>query len=642
MAFSKVLSAALLFSLFFFAFQAFGDDFQSPTPSLIVNAKFGRKIPETFFGIFFEEINHAGAGGLWAELVDNRGFEAGGSQVPSTIFPWSVIGDESTILVATERSSPFPRNEIAVKLDVFNSTSIPVGISNPGFWGMNIEQGKKYKVAFYVRSAKPIDLKVSFVGADGRDLASKHIRKYVPKWKKVEFVLEAKASDFNSSLQITTTKQGTFWLDQVSAMPLDTHKGHGFRKDLYQMIADLKPRFLRFPGGCYVEGDYLRNAFRWKDSVGPWEKRPGHFNDMWGYWTDDGFGYLEFLQLAEDLNALPIWVFNNGISHHDQVNTSDIAPFVQEALDGIEFARGPISTKWGKLRAELGHPEPFDLRYVAIGNEDCDKYNYLGNYLKFYEAIKHHYPDIKTISNCDATKKPLEMPADFYDFHIYTNSKDIFSKYNMFDYQNRTGPKAFVSEYAVWQEDAGNGTLLSALGEAGFLMGLEKNSDLIEMVSYAPLFINANDHANEKRWLPDAIVFDSYRHYGIPSYWLQHLFVKSSGAIYLDSVLEAPSSVVASAISWQDEETKKDYLRIKVVNFNDNSTSLNIKINGLDENVDFTDSTKIVLTSANVMDENSFNEPRKIVPTMSPLDNPGKEMLVTLPANSITAFDLPK
>ncbi|XP_028769996.1 alpha-L-arabinofuranosidase 1-like [Neltuma alba] len=633
--FIKASFSILLLVLFSFAFHVIADD--NPTPSLVVNAQFGRKIPETFFGIFFEEINHAGAGGLWAELVDNAGFEAGGSQIPSNIFPWSIIGDESTIRVTTERSSPFPRNKIAARLDIMKNSLVGVGLSNPGFWGMNVQKGKKYKVTFYARSPKPVDLKIAFVGANGKELASANIRLHLPNWKKIQLVLKAKASDFNSSLQITTTKQGTLWLDQISALPLDTHKGHGFRKDLFQMVADLKPRFLRFPGGCYVEGDWLRNAFRWKDTIGPREKRPGHFNDVWGYWTDDGFGYLEFLQLAEDLKTLPVWVFNNGISHHDQVNTSNIGPFVQEALDGIEFARGPVTSKWGKLRAKYGHPKPFDLRYVAIGNEDCGKDNYLGNYLKFYNAIKHHYPDIKMITNCDATESPLDMPADFYDYHKYTSSHDIFSLHDKFDYQNRTGAKAFVSEYAVWKDDARNGTLLSALGEAGFLMGLEKNSDLVEMVSYAPLFVNAND----KRWTPDAIVFDSHRSYGIPSYWLQQLFTTSSGATYLDSKLEAPSTLIATAIRWEDQETKKSYLRIKVVNFHDNSTRFNITINGLDDDVDFSGATKTLLTSGSVWDENSFDKPRKIVPVQSPLDDPSTEMLVTLPANSVTAFDLP-
>ncbi|KAI9108672.1 hypothetical protein K1719_020319 [Acacia pycnantha] len=588
----------LLLVLFSFAFHAFAD--HNPTPSLVVNAQSGRKIPETFFGVFFEEINHAGTGGLWSEFVNNRGFEAGGTQLPSNIFPWSLIGNESTISVTTERSSPFPRNEIAARLDVLKDSSTGVGLSNPGFWGMNIEEGKKYKVALYARASKPIDLKVAFVGAHGKELASTNIS-YAP-----------------------GDPQGTW-----------------FSKGPFSNACRFKTKIFRFPGGTYVEGDHLRNAFRWKDSVGPWEKRPGHFNDIWGYWTDDGLGYLEFLQLAEDLNALPIWVFNSGISRHEQVDPSFIGPFVQEALDGIEFARGPVTSKWGQLRAKLGHPKPFNLRYVAIGNEDCDKPNYLKIYLKFYDAIKHYYPDIKIITNCDATQHPLKMPADFYDYHKYTSSKNISSLHNWFDHQNRTRTKAFVSEYAVWKHDAKKGTLLSALGEAGFLMGLEKNSDLVEMVSYAPLFYNTNERRNIKSWLPDAIMFDSHQSYGIPSYWLQQMFTTSSGATYLNSKLEAPSTLLATAIKWQNQETKKSYLRIKVVNFNNNLSRFKMTINGLNENVDFSGATKTELTSGSVWDENSFDKPRKVVPKTTVLDNPSSKMLVTLPANSVTAFDFP-
>ncbi|KAF7819185.1 alpha-L-arabinofuranosidase 1-like [Senna tora] len=267
-------------------------------------------------------------------------------------------------------------------------------------------------------------------------------------------------------------------------------------------------------------------------------------------------------QLAEDLNAAPVWVFNAGISHHDEINTTDIA------LDGIEFARGPTTSRWGRVRAGLGHPRPFDLRMVAIGNENCGFYNYRGNYLKFHDAIKRYYPDMKIISNCDATFAPLDHPADLFDFHIYSTSKDLFSKYNKFDSLNRTGAKAFVSEYAVWKEDAAAGSFLSALGEA-----------------------------------------------------------ESSGATYLNSKLEAPSSVLASTI---------------VVNFDNSSVSLDITINGLGSNEKFSGITKTFLASSNVRDENSFDHPKKIVLQQSPLENAGSNMKVTFPPNSITSFDLPK
>lgn len=622
------------------------------TAQLLVNASdaAGQPIPDTLFGLFFEEINHAGAGGLWAELVSNRGFEAGGPNVPSNIDPWSIIGSESSLIVSTDRSSLFERNKVALKMEVLcdsEGTNIcpvgGVGVYNPGFWGMNIQNGKTYKVVLYVRSSGAINVSVSLTDSNGlQTLATANIiasASDVSDWTKVEVLLEAKASNPKSRLQLTTTIAGVIWFDQVSVMPLDTYKGHGFRSDLVEMLTDLKPRFLRFPGGCFVEGEWLRNAFRWKASIGPWEERPGHFGDVWMYWTDDGLGYYEFLQLAEDLDTLPIWVFNNGVSHNDQVDTSSVMPFVQEALDGIEFARGDPNSTWGSIRAAMGHPEPFDLRYVAIGNEDCGKKNYRGNYLKFHSAITQAYPDIKMITNCDGSSQQLDHPADFYDFHIYTSANDLYSKAHRFDHTSRNGPKAFVSEYAVTGTDAGRGSLLAGLAEAAFLIGIEKNSDIVEMASYAPLFVNVND----RRWNPDAIVFDSSQLYGTPSYWVQRFFTESSGATVLDTTLQTNRSLIASAITWQDSNDGKNYLRIKIVNFGGDKVNLTISVGGLDPNsIQLSGSTKTVLTSGNLKDENSFNQPKKVAPTMTLLENAATEMNVILLPYSFTSFDLLK
>ncbi|EEF38707.1 alpha-L-arabinofuranosidase 1 [Ricinus communis] len=622
----------------------------NPTAQLLVDASVSRPIPETLFGIFFEEINHAGAGGIWGELVNNRGFEAGGPNIPSNIDPWSIIGDESTIIVSTDRSSCFERNKVALRMDVLcdskGSNNCPdggVGIYNPGFWGMNIEEGKTYKVVLYVRSLGSINISVSLTDSSGLQiLATANIiasASDVLNWTKAEVLLEAKGTNHNSRLQLKTSQKGVTWFDQVSAMPIDTYKGHGFRKDLVQMLVDIKPRFFRFPGGCFVEGEWLRNAFRWKETIGPWEERPGHFGDVWMYWTDDGLGYFEFLQLSEDLGASPIWVFNNGISHNDQVDTTSILPFVQEALDGIEFARGDSNSKWGSVRAAMGHPEPFDLRYVAVGNEDCGKKNYRGNYLKFYDAIKRVYPDIKIISNCDGSSHSLDHPADYYDFHVYTSANNLFSMAHQFDRTSRKGPKAFVSEYAVTGKDAGTGSLLAGLAEAAFLIGLEKNSDIVEMASYAPLFV----HSNNRRWNPDAIVFNSSQLYGTPSYWVQRFFMDSSGATLINTTLQTNSStsLIASAIIWQNSVDSKNYLKIKVVNFGSSTVNLKISIDGLGLNsIQLSGSTKMLLTSANVMDENSFNDPKKVLPTLSMLDHAGKDMDVVLPPYSLTSYDL--
>lgn len=621
-------------------------DAQTATISINASPGAGKKISETMFGIFFEEINHAGAGGLWAELVSNRGFEAGGQSTPSNIYPWSIIGDESVVRLSTERSSCFPRNKVALRVDVLcDPTTCPaggVGVYNPGYWGMNIEQGKAYKVILYLRSLKPAEVSLSLTSSNGTQTLASATIKSAPRpiWTRAEVVLTAQGTDHYARLQLTTTSKGVIWFDQVSAMPIDTYKGHGFRSDLYDMLVNLQPRFLRFPGGTYIEGNWLMNAYRWKETIGPWEKRPGHWGDVWNYWSDDGIGFLEYLQLAEDLNTLPIWVFNNGIGVHDQVNTSMISPFVQEVLDGIEFARGDPSSKWGSLRAKLGHPKPFDLRYLANGNEECGFYNYRGNYLKFYDAIKRSYPDIQIITNCDASNgRPLDHSADLYDFHIYTNNaNDMFNAANKFDRAPRTGPKAFVSEYASRGTDGGTGSLIAALGEAAFVIGIERNSDAVSMASYAPLFVNTHDRA----WNPDSIVFDAYQHYGTPSYWMQTFFIPSSGATLLNSTFKTTSnSLMANAINYQNSTTGNNYLKIKVVNFGNSKATLNISISGLGANsIQPSGSIRTVLTANNPSDENSFAQPSKIVPVQSSLENAGNNMAVTLVPHSFTSFDL--
>ncbi|GMH20234.1 hypothetical protein Nepgr_022075 [Nepenthes gracilis] len=625
-----------------------------PDAVLLVNASdaAGRPIPDKLFGIFFEEINHAGAGGLWAELVSNRGFEAGGLHTPSNIDPWSIIGDESSIIVSTDLSSCFQRNKVALQMEVLCDDNGPsicpsggVGIYNPGFWGMNIEQGKTYKVVLYMRSSGSVNVSVSLTGSNGSQvLASSNLisdSSVVNNWTKMEVMLEAEGSNSNSRLQLTTTTKGVIWFDQVSAMPTDTYEGHGFRTDLMEMLVGLKPRFIRFPGGCFVEGEWLRDAFRWKETVGPWEERPGHFGDVWMYWTDEGLGYFEFLQLAEDLGAAPVWVINNGISHQDEVDPSDIFPFVQEMLDSIEFARGDPDSTWGSVRAAMGHPEPFNLKYVAIGNEDCGKTNYRANYLRFYYALRRTHPDIQVISNCDGSSTPLDHPADLYDFHIYTSAKNMFSMNNRFAKTPRNGPKAFVSEYAVTGTDAGRGSLLAALAEAAFLIGLEKNSDVVALASYAPLFENVND----KRWNPDAIVFNSSQVYGTPSYWMQRFFTQSSGATLLSSsfLTNSSSSLVASAISWQDLQNNSSYITIKIVNFGSDYVNLKLFLDGLDPtSVQLTGSKQTVLTSPNVMDENSLDNPQKVVPVPKGFEYTGSDTGIVLQPHSFTSFDLQK
>ncbi|OEL21209.1 Alpha-L-arabinofuranosidase 1 [Dichanthelium oligosanthes] len=564
-------------------------------------------IPGNMFGIFFEEINHAGAGGLWAELVSNRGFEAGGSNTPSNIDPWLIIGDESNVIVATDRSSCFAGNPIALQME-------------------NIERTKVYKATMYIRSSESVELTVSLTSSDGlQNLASHTImgdKEDFVEWTKVEFDLESNDRNTNSRLQLTTTKSGIIWFDQVSLMPSDTYMGHGFRKDLASMLANLKPRFLKFPGGNYVMGNYLLNAFRWSETVGPWEERPGHFNDVWAYWTDDGLGFFEFLQLAEDLEACPVWVVNDGASINEEVPSATIAAFVKDVVNGIEFARGDPQTAWGSVRAAMGHPEPFQLYYVSIGNQECSKYYYKDNYVKFHSAIKASYPDIKIISSCDRSTISPVHPADLYDVHVYTSSGDMFSKSRMFDNTVRSGPKAIVSEYAVTGNDAGRGTLIAALAEAAFLIGLERNR-----------FFNV---------ISDAIVFNSWQHYGCPNYWMLHFFKDSSGAALHPSTIQLSNydQLATSAITWNNSQDGNTYLKIKVVNFGSKAVNLNISVTGLETDIQTFGSIKTVLTSGWLRDENSFQRPDKVVPAASPITNAGEQMGVYLDSYSLTSFDL--
>ncbi|WOL16373.1 alpha-L-arabinofuranosidase 1 [Canna indica] len=607
----------------------------------------GRRIPEHMFGISFEEINHAGTGGLWAELVSNRGFEDGGPNTPSNIYPWSIIGNDSYIIVSTDRTSCFTRNKVALRMEVLCDDDGPnfcpaggVGIYNPGYWGMNIERGKSYKIVLHVRSSELMDLYLSLTSSDGlENLAIATIESDaldMSEWTKVELLVKSSGTITNARFQLVTNKKGVIWLDQVSVMPVDTYKEHGFRNELVYMLADLKPRFLRFPGGSYAEGQWLMNAFRWRETIGPWEERSGHFNDVWKYWVDNGLGFYEYLQLAEDLGALPLWVINAGISHNDQVNPRSILPFVKDTLDAIEFARGDNQSTWGSVRAAMGHPDPFQLNYIAIGNQDCSMRNYKGNYLKFYDAIKGAYPDIKIITNCDGSSGTLDHPADLYDYHAYSSADDMFSMAHRFDNKRRGGPKAFVSEYAVTGNGVGKGSFLAALAQAGFLIGLENDSDVVEMASNAPLFVNDNDRS----WNPDAIVFDSWRQYGTPSYWMQQLFKESSGAIIHPFKLQSTSTkLMASAITWKSSENGNDYFRIKIVNYGSDLVNLKISVAGLQNLVRPLGSTYTVLTSE-LSDENSFSEPEKVVPTVFMLPNAGTVMNVVISPYSINAFDL--
>lgn len=501
----------------------------------------GAAIGKLHYGIFFEEINHAGDGGLYAELVQNRSFE----DDDSAPVHWTAIGGASVSLFSGGVTD-------CHKHSLMLAMSAPGdGVRNDGFWGMNIEKGKDYAFSVWVNNSSGWrgKLSVNLEASDGSNLGAAVIdlRKAVETkgaWQKYKATVTATGNCPNGAMSLTGSKKGSLLIDMVSLFP-PTFKGreNGCRIDLAEKLEAMHPAFMRFPGGCYVEGQTrngLQNRFEWKKTIGPLEERPGHYNVNWSYNVSDGLGFHEMLQLAEDIGAEPLFVVNVGIGHGWVQDYNDIGEYIQEALDAIEYCNGDVTTEWGAKRAANGHPAPFNLRLLEIGNENYNftsddnrdqSDHYAERYKAFYDAIKAQYPGMTLIGNVEAwsTDEPSwrnPHPVDALDEHYYRSPAWFVSKYNKYDGYDRSKPKVYVGEYAVTQGFGVNGHLTAALGEAVYMLGMEKNSDVCIMNSYAPIFVNEND----QKWRPDMIRFNSSESYGTPSYYVQKLMSTNVGA----------------------------------------------------------------------------------------------------------------
>ncbi len=353
-----------------------------------------------------------------------------------------------------------------------------------------------------------------------------------PGWTRHTAALISRATDPHARLVVTGAKAGTFWLDVVSLFPKETWKGrpNGLRPDLAEMLAGLKPAFVRFPGGCWVEGDRMELASRWKRTIGDIGDRWTQWN-IWDYSATNGLGYHEYLQMCEDLGAEPLFVINCGMSHRENVPMDRMGEFVQDALDALEYANGPADSTWGAVRAKAGHPAPFHMKYIEIGNENGGP-AYFERYALFHDAIKAKYPDVRLVANAWGGV-PGNRPIEIVDEHYYSTPEFFMQNATKYDTYRRDGYKVYVGEYAVTQ-NCGFGNLRAALGEAAFMTGLERNSDVVIMSSYAPLFVNMN----HRRWNPDLINFDSSRVYGLPSYYVQKMFSEHRGDVVLPVAVE--------------------------------------------------------------------------------------------------------
>ena len=509
------------------AFTAFAQQ----TTFQFSTANRGPVIGPLHYGIFYEEINHAGDGGIYAELIRNGSMEENGSKPDY----WQTKG-KATIGISTQNLVNGAQR-YAMQLNLKGEGD---GTRNTGYWGINIVEGQTYKANLWIRTAEGWegDVTLTLEDSEGADLGHAVLSvSDAGTWKKYSAEIVATGNCQQGYFAIKGSQAGQLYLDCVSLFP-PTFKGreNGMRIDLAEKLAALHPKFMRFPGGCYIEGG---NRYQWRHTVGPVEERLGIYNSHWGYPVTNGMGFHEFLQLAEDLGAEPMFVVNMGMGHGWVQDYQHIQDFIQEALDALEYANGDASTVWGAKRIAAGHPEPFGMRLIEIGNEN---YNYTFNnnndqsdhyaerYRQFYDAIKAKWPETICIGNVEAwgTDNPSwrnAHPVDVVDEHYYKSPDWFAGNYHKYDNSSRTSHKIYNGEYAVTSDFGTNGTLKAALGEAIYMAGMERNSDVCVMASYAPIFINEN----ESQWRPDMLHYNAYASFGTPSYWAQQMMASTVG-----------------------------------------------------------------------------------------------------------------
>ena len=522
----------------------------------------GPKVSPMLYGIFYEDINHAADGGIYAELIRNRSFEDGPHYgAPADMQGWSTLAVAPSQLTARliqpSKKTPLLNHvqHNALALDIKASASAPVCLVNEGYWGINAVQGRCYRLSFWAKTPQYRGtVKATLRSKDGSQLyAETEISQFsaikAKDWTKYEATLSANDNDPQAQFALVFDGVGQVQLDMVSLFPPTfKNRENGMRPDLANMLWQLHPKFMRFPGGCFVEGqESPDNAFHWERTIGPIEEREGHWNVNWGYRTSDGLGYHEYLQLAEDLGAKPLYVVNVGIWHGGVTPYDSIQPWIDECMNALEYANGPITSKYGALRAKNGHPEPFGIEYLEIGNENNQpdprqqSDHYYERYEQFYKAVLAKYPEMKIIGNVvawgdDNPKWNSQLPVDLLDEHYYRSPDWFAAAFHKYDSYNRQDPKVYVGEYAVTNGYGILGNMNAALGEAVYMMGMENNSDVVELASYAPIFVNEND----ARWRPDMIRFSSSRVMGTPSYYVQQLMPLYLGSQVVKVVQDNP------------------------------------------------------------------------------------------------------
>jgi alpha-N-arabinofuranosidase len=589
-------------------------------------------VSPTLYGLMTEEINYSYDGGLYAEMVRNRTFRDYGYWGVSN---WNIVhrGNSVGLMSIDQKEGPSTALPHSLKIEVAQAnTADQAGVENEGYWGVAVHPKTTYHGSLYAKagSADIGPMTVSIVNDEtGKALATGTVPSLSTEWKRYDFALSTgnvEASRDNH-LQLTFGRTGTVWIDLVSLFP-PTYKNreNGNRRDLMEMMAAMHPKFLRLPGGNYLEGDTTDERFEWKKTIGSLVDRPTH-RSPWNYRSSDGMGLLEFLEWTEDLGVQPVLAVYAGYSlkgEHIDAGPA-LSPYVDDSLDEIEFVNGDTSTKWGALRAKLGHPAPFPLKYVEIGNEDeFDRsHSYEDRYAQFYKAIKAKYPQLQLI----ATMPITQTKPDVLDDHYYKRADEFFSFVKHYDTADRNGPKIFVGEWAT-REGTPTTNMGAALGDAAWMTAMERNSDLIVIASYAPLLVNVNPGGMQ--WDSNLIGYDALTSYGSPSYYAQCAFAEYLGT-------EVPMSSVGGGGERFFYSVTRDPARgvvyLKLVNASSIAQPVQIAIMGA-KSVGNT-GTLVSLTGNSPEQTNTISAPKRIVPVTTTLEGVGSEFSHTVPPYSV-------
>ena len=647
-----------LISAVFLATIAMPCSAQTPAVLTVDAVHPGAAIAPTLFGVFFEDINFGADGGLYPERIKNRSFEfddplAGWK--PDLSYDGKGIHANKGELSVQSGQPLHASNPHYLRIRAY---APGYGLANSGFRGIGLEKDAEYRFSAYVRTQGPAKLRATLTNANGKVIGTAALTGFTGEWKRYESTFRATETESKAVFHLYLDEPGTVDVDMVSLFPVDTWGGrpNGLRKDLVQLLHDMHPGFLRFPGGCIVEGRRLANRYQWKTTVGDISERRtimNRWNDEFDarpapdYFQSFGLGFYEYFQLAEDIGASPLPILNCGMAC--QFNSSatakmeEIHEYIQDALDLIEFANGATDTPWGKMRAQMGHPAPFHLKMIGVGNEQWGP-KYLERYKVFAEALKAAHPEIELVVSAGPMPSGEEFDtlwahwrqvhADIVDEHYYMSPKWFLENAGRYDRYDRGGPKVFAGEYAAQtagmtrQDNRNNWS--GALAEAAFMTGLERNADVVQMASYAPLLANVDAW----QWKPDAIWFDSLHSYGTPNYYVQRVFASNVGTRIVPVTPNKENGLYACASL--DESAHE--LVVTMVNAKPEARPVRIDLGGA---VVGTAAKVTTLASSDLAAENTLEKPEKVAPKSSTVALAAGPIAVTLEANSVTVYRIP-